>query len=762
MKMKAFAVFGNLFFLLSTRLLATEYYMTPSGAGAQDGSNWENALAKSALGTTLNTTMGAGDSLFLGSGNYGSSSLSLTSSGTAGAWKSVIGVDTGSGVPHFSGSGNWYRSNPDSGQWQIVNVAGNYWHVENLELSGVQYAVKNSTSARPSHYQFKDLYIHDVRHGVYLSYLDDSRFDNVLVTAYTKQGFRLDRGCDNVVFENCVADLTGDDASWWDYSEPFPFGFVLYNNGANSNISFVDCVAANNRRNNQGISYWNGDGFVVENTTTGVSFENCLAINNEDGGFDLKPVATLVDCVSVLNYRGFRFWGNSSAENCVAVAPYRRSNGNPTGGYGGAGAWTKNGTATLSHFTFYADAGTAAHEEGSGNLTLTDSILAFTGAGGGFTSGSITLGAGTVTYRPGSGVDPDFVNASIAWDGTGTDLNSQTYGDTKGYYFDAGVPMVEWVLPEADAYVHNDNPTTNYGSVEQMLVKHVNSSEYTRNSYVRFPISGISENMSSATLKLKVKAIGGEGSGSRWVEVRMLNDDSWGESSVTWNNRPTVGSTIATIDAGTVDETYEIDVTAYVQSEYANDGVVSFALVQPTNTNKLVSFYSRESTGNEPTLEVEYVDDPVEPVLVFDAGNFSDYSSQSTSGGMTLEASDTAIHLSGNTWRKYAYAYTVTANTVIEVTVDASDVGELFCIGLDSDNNYATGATNIKIAGSQTHASFVPVGTAYTAGSGPVTYLIPVGTVFTGSMTYLTFIGDDDANENCDVTFSDIRIYENE
>ncbi len=736
--------------------------MTPSGAGALDGSDWANALAKSSLSTTLNTTMAAGDTLFLGSGNYGSSTLSLTSSGTDQAWKSVIGVDTGSGIPHFSGSGNWYRSNPDSGQWQIVNVAGHYWHVENLELSGVQYAIKNSTSASASNFQFTDLYIHDVRHGVYLSYLDDSRFDNVLVTAYTKHGFRLDRGCDDVVFENCVADLSGDDASWWDYSEPFPFGFVLYNNGANTNISFVNCVAANNRRNNQGISYWNGDGFVVENTTTGVSFDNCLAINNEDGGFDLKPVATLVDCVSVLNYRGFRFWGNSSADNCVAVAPFRRSNSNLSGGYGGAGVWTKNGTATLSHFTFYADAGTAAHEEGTGNLTLTDSILAFSGASGGFTSGSITLGAGTVTYRPGSGVDPDFVNASTSWDGSGTDLNSQTYGDTKGYYFDAGVPMVEWVLPEADAYVHDDFPTTNFGSLDYLLVKDANTSEYTRNSFVRFPVSTLSENISTVTLKLKVKAIGGEGAGSRWVEVRKLSDDSWGESTVTWNNKPSAGSLIATLDAGTVDETYEIDVTAYVQSEFAGDGVVSFALVQPNNTNRMVSFYSRESNGNEPSLEVEFTAEPAEPVLVFDAVNFSDYASQSASGGMTLEAADTAIHLTGNTWRKYAYTYTVTTNTVVEVTVDATDVGELMCIGLDSDNDYATGTTNIKIAGSQTHASFVPVGTSYIAGSGPVTYIIPVGTVFTGNMSYLTFIGDDDAGEDIDVIFSDVRIYEAE
>ncbi|WFB37756.1 DNRLRE domain-containing protein [Kiritimatiellota bacterium B12222] len=739
---------------------AADYYMTPSGAGTKSGADWDNALAKSSMSTTLNTTMGPGDSLFLGSGNYGSTTLGLSSDGTSSAWKSVVGVDTGAGIPHFTGSGNWYRSNPDSGQWQIVNVSGSYWIVDNLELSGVQYAIKNSTSSTASHYVFSNLLIHDVRHGVYLSYLDDSRFENVVVTEYTKHGFRLDRGCDNVVFEDCIADLTDGDTSWWDYSEAFPFGFILNNGGAHTNISFVNCVAANHRRNAQGISYWNGDGFVVENTTTGVSFDDCLAINNEDGGFDLKPTATLTNCVSVRNYRGFRFWGGGSAENCVAVAPYRRSNGNPTGGYGGVGAWTKNGSPTFSYFTFYADAGTAAYEEGSGHLTLTDSILAFSGAGGSFKSGNVTLGTGTVTYRPGSGVDPNFVNATTVWDGSGDDLNSVTYGDSKGYFYDLGLPVIEAIYPEADTYVHDKYPTTNFGSSEYMLVKDTNDPDYTRIAYLRFPLSAVTDSMTAATLKLKVKQIGGEGAGSRWVEIRKLSDDSWDESTMTWNTKASVGTVIATIDAGTVDESYEIDVTAYVQTEAATDGVVSFALYQPSNTNKMVSFYSRESIGNEPVLELDGLGDTPVPALVFDSGNFSDYAGQSSAGGMILEASDRAIHLTGNTWRKYAFPYTVTADTMLEVTVDASDVGELVCVGLDADNDYATDETNIKFAGSQVHASFIPVDTLYSAGSGPVTFIVPIGTVFTGSMSYLTFIGDDDAGEDIDVIFSDIRIYE--
>ena len=598
---------------------ADDYYMTVSGAGSQTGTDWSNALPKSQMSTTLNTTMVAGDALYLGSGDYGSTTIGISSDGTMAAWKKIIGVDTGSGVPHFSGNGSWSRSNPDRGQWQIISVTGNFWQIDNLELSGVIYAVKNGTTSTASNYQFSNLLIHDVRHGVYLHNTDNTRFDNVVVREYSKHGFRLDRGCDNVVFENCTADLSNGDETWWDYSEPFPFGFLSNNGGAaNTNISFIDCVAANNRRNTQGISYWNGDGFVVENNTSGLSFENCVSINNEDGGYDLKVAATLTDCVAIRNYRGFRFWSDSVATNCVAVAPYRRSNGNPTGGNSGVGVWTKDGHPTLSHFTYFADNGTAAYEEGSGNITLTDSILAISSTSGGFTAGSITLGTGTVTYRPGSGTDPVFVNASSTWDGSGDDLNSLTYGDTKGYYYVAPVttPILEQMVPIADTYVQDGSATTNFGSDVSLKVKSVDNNNYNRIAYLRFPVSAFSGDAESSMLKLKVTSIGGEGSGARPVEIRELNTDSWDESTTTWNTRPSYGALIATIDARTVGETYEIDVTDYIQQEFAGDGIASFALVQPTDTNRMVSFASREDTGNEPILEAQVHVSPTGPHFI--------------------------------------------------------------------------------------------------------------------------------------------------
>ncbi|GHB97895.1 right-handed parallel beta-helix repeat-containing protein [Cerasicoccus arenae] len=455
-----------LLLLSLSALQAADFYMTPSGANSEDGSDWANALPASSIGTTLNTTMGPGDTLFIGSGDYINIGITLDSDGTSGSPKTITGVDTGGGIPHFNGNPSWVRSNPDSGRWQILTVRGDYWVVENLELSHVRYAIRNTNADSATNITFRDITMHDVRHGVYVNYMDNSTFENCVVQEYTKQGFRLDRGCDNVTFTDCYADLTGGDTSWWDYSENFPYGFVV-NKGStiNSNITFEYCVAIDNRKNNQldsdgdPLSYWNGDGFVVEDNTGGITeFIGCLSINNEDGGYDIKSEASFVDCTAVKNYRGFRLWHTTKTlENCVATYPFRRSTGNPSGSdtSSGSGVWTQNGTSTLSNFTFHGNNGRGLDEAGSGGLTATDSIISFSGASGSFTSGSVTLGAGSVTYRPGSGTDPDFVNPSSAWDGSGDDMNSQTYADTKGYFYGTVV------APTASVIAVNLSDSTN-------------------------------------------------------------------------------------------------------------------------------------------------------------------------------------------------------------------------------------------------------------------------------------------------------------
>jgi hypothetical protein len=53
--------------------------------------------------------------------------------------------------------------------------------------------------------------------------------------------------------------------------------------------------------------YWNGDGFTTELGTYNILFENTMASNNTDGGYDLKSTGTtLINAED--NFRNFRVW----------------------------------------------------------------------------------------------------------------------------------------------------------------------------------------------------------------------------------------------------------------------------------------------------------------------------------------------------------------------------------------------------------------------------------------------------------------------
>ena len=136
---------------------------------------------------------------------------------------------------------------------------------------------------------------------------------------------------------------------------------------------------------------------------------------------------------------------------------------------------------------------------------------------------------------------------------------------------------------------------------------------------------------------------------------------------------------------------------------------------------------------------------------------------------------DTAISVSGdrssarlqyNAWKVFPLAYTVGADTMLEVTVQGPDVGEIIGIALDNDTEPTEGKRAFLLAGSTVDGSAHTawgwtLSPRYSAGGSAMTFTIPVGTYFTGSVNYLGLIADDDAGTGTsDITFSNVRIYE--
>lgn len=176
---------------------------------------------------------------------------------------------------------------------------------------------------------------------------------------------------------------------------------------------------------------------------------------------------------------------------------------------------------------------------------------------------------------------------------------------------------------------------------------------------------------------------------------------------------------------------------------------VDMAIVQEANSS------------NDATVATMRITRVLSSPIVLTQGGLTDYSVQTgTPATATVGTGGTSLTLTGNVWRKHPFTYTVTANTMLEFTVDAGNVGEILGIGLDSDDSYSNKKTTFQVGGSQNESNFLRTSQTYAADQGAVTYVIPVGAYFTGAVNHLTFVGDDDAGKAIDATFSNIRIYE--
>jgi hypothetical protein len=142
---------------------------------------------------------------------------------------------------------------------------------------------------------------------------------------------------------------------------------------------------------------------------------------------------------------------------------------------------------------------------------------------------------------------------------------------------------------EADAFVEDDGvyaPMRSYGNFGWMhLLLSVG-----REIYLRFNVTGISEKITSAVLRLHGRQSGSGGEG------RVLESD-WTEMDVTWRNKPTKqGPTVGFLPPIKANEWTEMPVAAMVKG----DGIFNFVL---TGLGPEVSSIdSRESTNFAPEL----------------------------------------------------------------------------------------------------------------------------------------------------------------
>ena len=157
--------------------------------------------------------------------------------------------------------------------------------------------------------------------------------------------------------------------------------------------------------------------------------------------------------------------------------------------------------------------------------------------------------------------------------------------------------------PVADSFVWGGAfASNNYGTTTTLACKtDTDVEQNTRHTYLRYDLSSITNSVAAATLRMKVASL--NGSGDRHT-AHAVADDTWGETTIKWNNKPATGQALDSDIHPAVDGWLELDVTEQVAAELKGDQFFSTVLI--SDGTVLAKYHSRESNaGNRPELVVQ-------------------------------------------------------------------------------------------------------------------------------------------------------------
>ncbi|MFX1822399.1 Ig-like domain-containing protein, partial [Pseudarthrobacter sp. CC4] len=151
----------------------------------------------------------------------------------------------------------------------------------------------------------------------------------------------------------------------------------------------------------------------------------------------------------------------------------------------------------------------------------------------------------TATIKGGSGGVRDVAGNALAQDKTWSFTTAAAGG---------GTSETVTLTAAADSYVTSGAIGTNYGTSTLLGV----DSSPVEVTYLKFDLSAYAgRTLVSATLQLR-----SAGSGSTGTQnVKLVADDSWTESGITYSNKPQLGTSIGTLGPTTTNTTYNVPLT---------------------------------------------------------------------------------------------------------------------------------------------------------------------------------------------------------
>jgi glucose/arabinose dehydrogenase len=182
-----------------------------------------------------------------------------------------------------------------------------------------------------------------------------------------------------------------------------------------------------------------------------------------------------------------------------------------------------------------------------------------------------------------------------------TPVNDVTYTAI----FNAGAIIT--LSPIADAYVNGGkNANANFGLATSLINQTNSSPNKSFETFLKFDISTISMNLSSAILRVNGR-LSNTQTPSIAVEAHNVTNTSWLENTITWNNKPAAqAATLATANVNsTANQYYQWDLTPLIASlRSAGINSVTIKLINTNSSNNQVIFNSKEAASNRPELVI--------------------------------------------------------------------------------------------------------------------------------------------------------------
>ncbi|NJD04335.1 MAG: DNRLRE domain-containing protein [Ruminiclostridium sp.] len=158
------------------------------------------------------------------------------------------------------------------------------------------------------------------------------------------------------------------------------------------------------------------------------------------------------------------------------------------------------------------------------------------------------------------------------------------------------------VTASEDAWVKQNTPTTNYNDIYLEVFKSANADRY---SYMKFNVTGIS-GKTIDSVKLKLTESTSAGQGDTQFYVKYSTNNTWSESTLTWNNKPSYQSTqYGSYTGGMLTNGQVLEIP--LASSFLNgDGTYTLVLESISSPTNDSVFASTESAQTGPQLVIAY------------------------------------------------------------------------------------------------------------------------------------------------------------